>query len=878
MSPLGPACEHFGRPIAHDRLSDSSTFHDRFLELTGFAPFPWQERLYGRFLEGRMPGRIDLPTGLGKTSVLAIWKIARESGADVPRRLVYIVDRRTIVDQVSEEATKLAQRRPELSVCTLRGQLEGREDLGWLVDPSREAVIVGTLDMIGSRLLFAGYGVSGRMRPCHAGVLGVDSLIVLDEAHLIEPFAALLREVRGAGAWWPDPAIRPFKLITMSATHGAAEEGDVFGLADADLAHPVCRRRLEASKALTIETTDEADFSERMAQHAIDLALEHGPGARIAVFCDLREESEARELSKIGAGGNDGDEGGGGVTATKRALPACYAKSVHEALTRRCKAHPALHGARIELLTGARRAHEKAAVRSTLAACGFLPGGTRVDEPAFLIATSAGEVGMDLDSDHMVCDLVAWGRMVQRFGRVNRRGSGESRAVVLAPAPKCWPPTLVGTRVDECVMKREALEILRGLEEVCPLTLLGVRATRGEEILRPPLGDAVLEALTMTSFRRNPARPKVGPWLRGWRLELPQVRIAWRAHLPPEGIAEEFFALAPVLASEILETEQYRAKQWLAKRLALLLKKADGTEEALDRPIAYRLADGAAELVRLSDFLSRFKGALRVEDRALDRIVAPGLLVVDAAAVAGLDVTTGLLDAAVSTAPSTADTDPSWRSGFAVSRAHARKRGAVCFLLDAEASEWLIVQVDPSRVEEARAIATRPQSLEAHQACARERTESIVARLGLADSPLGKVICEAAARHDDGKAAQRWQCAFSAEGPEVMGKTQGPVDLVRLAGYRHELGSVLRYVRRGAAEEPLLLHLIAAHHGGARPVLCTDGVDDFDFQTVQRVAGEVCDAFDVLQRRYGPWGLAWLETLVRAADWQASALIEQVAA
>lgn len=854
-------------------MPDSLSFHDRFVELTGFPPFPWQERLYARLLEGRIPGRIDLPTGLGKTSVLAIWKIARESGADVPRRLVYIVDRRTIVDQVSEEATKLGQRCPALSVCTLRGQLEGREDLGWLVDPAREAVIVGTLDMIGSRLLFAGYGVSGRMRPCHAGVLGVDSLIVLDEAHLVEAFATLLREIWQSQAWWPDPTIRPFKVIAMSATHAAEEDGagEVFGLADVDLAHPVCRQRIEASKALTLETTDETDFSERMAQHAIDLALEHGLGARIAVFCDLREASDARELSKIGAGAGSGDDGdSGGAKTTKRAPPACYAKSVHEALSRRCKAHPALHSAKIELLTGARRAHEKGAVRSALAACGLLPGGERVSEPVFLVATSAGEVGMDLDSDHMVCDLVAWGRMVQRFGRVNRRGTGESRVVVLAPAPKCWAEPK-DAQADECAMKREALELLRGLEDVSPRTLLGVRATREGEILRPPLSAAVLEALTMTSFRKNPGRPKVGPWLRGWRLELPQVRIAWRAHLPPEGIAEEFFALAPVLASEILETEQYRAKQWLAKRLALLLKKADGTEEALDRPIAYRLADGAAELVRLSDFLSRFKGALRVEDRALDRIVAPGLLVVDAAAVAGLDVTTGLLDAAVDTAPSTADTDPSWRSGFAVSRAHARKRGAVCFLLDAEASEWLIVQVDPSRVEEARAIATRPQSLEAHQACARERAESIVARLGLADSPLGKVICEAAARHDDGKAAQRWQCAFSAEGPEVMGKTQGPVDLVRLAGYRHELGSVLRYVRRGAADEPLLLHLIAAHHGGARPVLCTDGVDDFDFQTVQRVAGEVCDAFDVLQRRYGPWGLAWLETLVRAADWQASA-------
>ena len=60
-------------------------------------------------------------------------------------------------------------------------------------------------------------------------------------------------------------------------------------------------------------------------------------------------------------------------------------------------------------------------------------------KPAFLIATSAGEVGVDLDADHMVCDLVAWERMVQRLGRVNRRGDGDANVVLVVerdPKPK----------------------------------------------------------------------------------------------------------------------------------------------------------------------------------------------------------------------------------------------------------------------------------------------------------------------------------------------------------------------------------------------------------------------------------------------------------
>ena len=55
--------------------------------------------------------------------------------------------------------------------------------------------------------------------------------------------------------------------------------------------------------------------------------------------------------------------------------------------------------------------------------------------PVFLVATSAGEVGVDLDADHMVCDLVAWERMVQRLGRVNRRGTGQGAGAGDRPGP-----------------------------------------------------------------------------------------------------------------------------------------------------------------------------------------------------------------------------------------------------------------------------------------------------------------------------------------------------------------------------------------------------------------------------------------------------------
>lgn len=62
------------------------------------SPFPWQEALLEKMCGGELPDALDIPTGLGKTSVMAIWLVARALGASVSRRLIYVVDRRAVVD------------------------------------------------------------------------------------------------------------------------------------------------------------------------------------------------------------------------------------------------------------------------------------------------------------------------------------------------------------------------------------------------------------------------------------------------------------------------------------------------------------------------------------------------------------------------------------------------------------------------------------------------------------------------------------------------------------------------------------------------------------------------------------------------------------
>lgn len=119
------------------------------------TPFPWQEELLDRFVSGNVPAALDIPTGLGKTAVMAIWLVARANGAKLPRRLVYVVDRRAVVDQATEVAVglrdlvdrdcDLKQRlgingKRSLPISTLRGQhVDNRE---WLEDPTAPAIIV----------------------------------------------------------------------------------------------------------------------------------------------------------------------------------------------------------------------------------------------------------------------------------------------------------------------------------------------------------------------------------------------------------------------------------------------------------------------------------------------------------------------------------------------------------------------------------------------------------------------------------------------------------------------------------------------------------------------------------------------------------------
>jgi CRISPR-associated endonuclease/helicase Cas3 len=447
-------------------------------------PFPWQARLLDQFTSGSVPAALDIPTGLGKTAVIAIWLVARACGANVPRRLVYVVDRRAVVDQASTVAEQLRDwvERADgvkaalgisssLPVSTLRGQHV--DNRAWLEDPSSPAIVVGTVDMVGSRLLFSGYGVSSKMRPYHAGLLGADTLVVLDEAHLVPAFEDLLRQVElGADSFGPKESslrglVPEFKLLSLSAT-GRQTDARTLTLTDDDRSNPIVKKRLTAKKALSfvdLANVTEAAATSRAGKGADDAdgATKKNNGHKLAVAL----ANQAWQLTAQGS-------------AQVRCLVFCNARKdaiAVAAVLRKLATSASAPKPTIELFVGARRVLERTMVAAWLVDHGFVErqDSTRAEPqgPTFLVATSAGEVGVDMDADHMVCDLVAWERMVQRLGRVNRRGDGDAKVVVVVdgePAPSD------GT--TKALEKREASNAAKALLDELTNKL---RAQQGEK-------------------------------------------------------------------------------------------------------------------------------------------------------------------------------------------------------------------------------------------------------------------------------------------------------------------------------------------------------------------------------------------------------------
>lgn len=922
-----------------------SEFESWVEKLNGNPLFPWQRRLFEVFMKGDLPSALDIPTGLGKTSVISIWLAARAMGAMVPTRLVYVVDRRAVVDQATDEAMRLRKvvdespelraklgLRRSLPISTLRGQFADNRQ--WLEDPSEPAIVLGTVDMVGSRLLFQGYGVSPKMRPYHAALLGVDSLIALDEAHLVPPFQKLLTSIQegqatarlGSKSDLLRAHITGLRLLSLSATGRGRRDG-AFTLDADDRKHEGVAKRLHASKVLTLRD-DAADneLAERLATEAWTLADEGRATTRCIVFCNKRDD----------------------------------AQKIHEDLLKRGKRDKVDIG--VELFVGGRRVFERAEAATRLRELGFIAGSTGArTKAAFVIATSAGEVGVDLDADHMVSDLVAWERMVQRLGRVNRRGEGAAKVVVVPVAPEDKDHN----SLRRAAVRRLIAELPAADDGVdtSPQALTDLkRRCEADESLRamfaeaetpaplhPPLERAHVEAWSMTSLEDHTGRPEVQPWLRGWIDDQePETTLVWRGVLPVNASSEKLLDATAVEAYrnaadphmlEGLNVEVYRALKWLKERETRLSKArhapadldgddASSAREAHDeaaqaaKTTADLEADGGMESARATRFVPIAKHhialvvldddgesviAYQLQDltgenprvaRNLERSIVGKKVLIDSR-LGGL--TEGLLDATSDDARDLTrelDSDGRGPLPFRIRRekrdarqeeteprAHSGRpfrqevRVAIDVEADGDEKEWLVIESDPDVIaqsEEGRSLSPKfAQTLIDHQQWAMAAAKELSERLRL-PKELGGMLALAAVLHDEGKRATCWQTAFHApRGGETLAKTTSRPNFTILGGYRHELGSLPvaegdpRVRELPARLRELCLHVIAAHHGQARPLLRTTGAEEPP-SVLESRAQAIALRFCELTNEWGPWGLAWWETLLRAADVQAS--------
>jgi len=144
----------------------------------GYEPFPWQNTLAEAMKRGQFPS-ITVPTGCGKTVIIAVFQWLHSERLPCPTRLIYVVDRRLIVDSVTQYAEDLG-----CTVVKMRGGMT--IDDSWLMEPNKPTIIVSTVDQAGSRLLFRGYGVSKRTAPIHAALIGSNFLPDVDLILFVE--------------------------------------------------------------------------------------------------------------------------------------------------------------------------------------------------------------------------------------------------------------------------------------------------------------------------------------------------------------------------------------------------------------------------------------------------------------------------------------------------------------------------------------------------------------------------------------------------------------------------------------------------------------------------------------------------------------------
>ena len=913
------------------------SFSAFYRAINGRDPFPWQARLARQIAEtGVWPAEVGVPTGLGKTACLdiAVWWLASQADRPpaqrtAPTRIWWVVNRRLLVDSTAEHAQRIADMLgdptglapngrsaedvtavadrlgrlssdPEsapLEVIRLRGGIEWRRP----TDPSHPAVLLSTLPMYGSRLLFRGYGSSRGMRPIDAALAGTDSLVLLDEAHLAPHLRTLIPALAqctpGARTILGEARSHP-RLVELTAT-GDAAAGTRFDLDADDEAHPIVRERLDAAKPTELRTFETADLGKHLAEAAHALVRDASVPAACLVFANTPKTARSvfDELGKLMGGGAD-----------------------------------------LVLLTGRSREHDAEAIRNrVLDPLLGMPANrdpaVRRERHLIVIATQTLEVGADVDAEYLVSEACGVRALTQRLGRLNRLGRHPgARAIYVHGKPGAkgkrpggaveWP---VYGREPEAVLNRLSVALSDPKAETLDLSPRRIAAILGRPVEDSGRAPEILPGLLWEWIKTTtPPRDEapVEPYFSGIAGPEYSVTVIWRAHVPRDGNR-----LWPRARDrEAVELPIREARETFVADRKLVRLKSDRVTVETCKPEALRPGD---TLVVPTDrgLLDEFGWNPLSGSTVLDVSLREHGLPLDATAIRRLcGVSPGVwLQRALGAGEDHEDMDPSERA-VAIDRilnsvGHVTGDGWGREAWDAFLAGLERRVVDPpnevprlllkSRTGESESrsderdemsLATSATELEPHGRSVAARARCIAERLGLIGD-LAEGVESGGLLHDVGKADRRFQRWLDPGGNNAgvpLAKSSIPPERWEAAraasgwprGGRHEALSARLVARmmeldprwNGSDLRDLVLHLVVSHHGHGRPLVRP--VQDGTAMTVATsIGGMAVEApanlstvdweqparFRRLNDRFGPWGLALLEAIVRQADHSVSA-------
>ena len=801
------------------------TFDQFFHKATGHRPYPYQARLAESV---NLYNLLKIPTGAGKTEAAILGWLYRkfhhpdhDVRDETPSRLVYCLPMRTLVEQTEKRVQGWLENlgmADKVGVVVLMG---GEPRTQWYLEPEKPTIVIGTQDMLLSRTLNRGYGNSPFMWPVEYGLLNNDCLWVMDEVQLMAN--GLPTSTQLAGLRRKFKTFGPSQSLWMSATaksqwletidHPAPTEAEVMELGDADMADSNLAKRHNARKLVSeVSVRSGGNYKGDMAKLIAD---NHKSGTLTLAIVNTVER----------------------------------AQDVYKALrnSRQIKL-----GADTMLIHSRFRGEDRERQREWL--------GEEVDESGagrIVVATQAVEAGVDISARTLITELAPWPSMVQRFGRCNRAREYDQGEIF-------WID--MGERKqDTAPYEPEEVEDARGL-----MKSLEGESAGPSDIER--LGDAMSDTDHLTVIRRRDV--------------------------------EGLFDTTPDLSGGYLDVSQY-VRGIDERNVSVFWRDVskDGIGKDVVKPAHSEIVNVPLDTKGVHDYLN-LRGANRKAWRwdFLDgqwveiwaNEIHPGMRLMLDAAQGGYSSETG------------------WNVSNLETVDVVKDRGG-----ESEDGQGL----DPNSISQGRWVTLSEHSRHVE----REVDKVLEAASDWIDDPdIRKAVKVAALHHDVGKAHCVFQQALRKEGdnlPEegvLLAKSKGNGRPTR-RHFRHELGSALAVLEHADGLESryrdLAAYLAAAHHGKIRlgirslPGRRRDGYKDsnpdagyllgYKTDDTERLPsvdlgegvsiGETALDMSIAQigldgegRRswlerslgllewLGPFRLAYLEAIVRAADMRAS--------